>query len=82
MSPHYNSHLTRGTRDAFVACPVNSTPVRSTFNAMQTHVIGGNFVEPGRFGESFKLSPVVVLLSLTFWGSLRVRDGERQWNPL
>lgn len=32
----------------------------------------GNFVEPFLFGESFELSPVVVLLSLAFWGSLWV----------
>eukprot|EP00903_Cladosiphon_okamuranus_P016652 g15355.t1 len=34
------------------------------------HLVVGNLVEPGLFGESFELSPVVVLLSLAFWGSL------------
>ncbi|CAM9651259.1 unnamed protein product [Ectocarpus sp. 12 AP-2014] len=34
------------------------------------HAVIGNLVEPGLFGESFELSPVVVLLSLAFWGSL------------
>ncbi|CAN0147038.1 unnamed protein product, partial [Hapterophycus canaliculatus] len=34
------------------------------------HLVFGNLVEPGLFGESFELSPVVVLLSLAFWGSL------------
>ncbi|CAN0514628.1 unnamed protein product, partial [Ectocarpus sp. 8 AP-2014] len=36
----------------------------------QAHLVIGNLVEPGLFGESFELSPVVVLLSLAFWGSL------------
>ncbi|CAM9326935.1 unnamed protein product [Ectocarpus sp. 12 AP-2014] len=34
------------------------------------HAVIGNLIEPGLFGESFELSPVVVLLSLAFWGSL------------
>ncbi|CAM9762532.1 unnamed protein product [Discosporangium mesarthrocarpum] len=34
------------------------------------HMVVGNCVEPGLFGETFELSPVVVLLSLAFWGSL------------
>ncbi|CAM9284524.1 unnamed protein product [Scytosiphon promiscuus] len=34
------------------------------------HLVFGNLVEPGLFGETFELSPVVVLLSLAFWGSL------------
>ncbi|CAM9151906.1 unnamed protein product [Pylaiella littoralis] len=34
------------------------------------HLVVGNLIEPGLFGESFELSPVVVLLSLAFWGSL------------
>ena len=40
---------------------------------LQAHLAIGNLVEPSLFGESFELSPVVVLLSLTFWGSLWVR---------
>lgn len=39
---------------------------------LQAHLAIGNLVEPSLFGESFELSPVVVLLSLTFWGSLWV----------
>lgn len=39
---------------------------------LQAHLVVGNLVEPGLFGESFELSPVVVLLSLAFWGSLWV----------
>lgn len=38
----------------------------------QAHMVIGNFVEPWLFGGSFELSPVVVLLSLAFWGSLWV----------
>jgi predicted PurR-regulated permease PerM len=34
------------------------------------HLVIGNFVEPRVFGESFELSPVVVLLSLAFWATL------------
>lgn len=40
--------------------------------SFQAHLAIGNLVEPSLFGESFELSPVVVLLSLTFWGSLWV----------
>ena len=36
-------------------------------------MVVGNFVEPRLFGKSFELSPVVVLMSLAFWGSLWVR---------
>ncbi len=43
------------------------------FSALQAHLVIGNLVEPGLFGETFELSPVVVLLSLAFWGSLWVR---------
>lgn len=44
----------------------------------QAHLVIGNFVEPGLFGESFELSPVVVLLSLAFWGSLWVSSSSRR----
>lgn len=54
---------------------VNPPPLVSLVFALvlhQAHLVFGNLVEPGLFGESFELSPVVVLLSLAFWGSLWV----------
>ena len=81
MPPNYNNRLTRGTRTAFVARSVRSTRARSNFAAMQAQVIIGNLVEPKLFEESFKLSPVVVLLSLGIWGSLWVRYSKDSGTP-